>query len=96
MIFKNIRKQYKLQNAVKPFQKHDKDVGSPSVQIVRLSLLINDLSKHLIEHKKDFHSLTGLKKMSSKRKKLLTYLSRKNKQEYTNLIETLNLRHTSA
>ena len=93
MIFKNIRKQYKLQQGVEAFKRHEEDVSSPAVQIARLSLLINDLSKHLIEHKKDFHSLMGLKKMSSKRKKLLKYLSKKNRTEYHNVVDTLHLRH---
>ena len=96
MIFKNIRKQYKLQEGVIAFKRHEEDVSSPAVQIARLTLLINDLSKHLIEHKKDLHSLMGLKKMSSKRKKLLKYLNKKNKDEYTNVIKTLNLRHSIA
>ena len=94
MIFKNIKKQYKLQQAVQSFKRHEEDVSSPAVQIGRLTALINDLSKHLIEHKKDLHSLMGLKKMSSKRKKLLKYLGRVNKEEYDNVINTLNLRHS--
>ena len=94
MIFKNIRKQYKLQKSVEPFKRHTEDVSSPAVQIARLTATINDLSKHLIEHKKDLHSLMGLKKMSSKRKKLLKYLGKKNKEEYTNIITTLTLRHS--
>lgn len=94
MIFKNVRKQYKLQKVVEPFKRHENDVSSPSVQIARLSTLISDLSKHLIEHKKDLHSLMGLKKMSSKRKKLLNYLYKNNKEEYKNVISSLNLRHS--
>ena len=94
MIFKNVKKQYKLQQAVESFKWHEEDVSSPAVQIGRLTSSINDLSKHLIEHKKDLHSLMGLKKMSSKRKKLLKYLGKTNKEEYNNVITTLNLRHS--
>lgn len=94
MIFKNRRQQYKFQEFVTPFKRHDKDVGSASVQIARLSINISDLSKHLQVHKKDFHSLLGLKKMSSQRKKLLKFLHINNKQEYENVVSQLSLRHS--
>jgi small subunit ribosomal protein S15 len=94
MIFKNRKKQQKLQQYVTPFQTHEGDVGSAQVQIARLTLRINDLSTHMRQNKKDNHSLLGLKKMSSKRKKFLKFLQRTNIEEYNNIITQLSLRHS--
>jgi small subunit ribosomal protein S15 len=91
MTFKNIKKQYEIQLEVENFKRHKEDVGSPAVQIAKLTLLIRRLTLHLKENRKDFHSLTGLKKMSSKRKKLLLYLKRTNIEEYNAVIKKLDL-----
>lgn len=72
--------------------KHEGDTGSPEVQIALLTARIEDLSDHFKEHKKDFHSRTGLLKMVGQRRKLLKYLKAKNIQSYRALIEKLGLR----
>ena len=43
--------------------KHTSDTGSPEVQIALLTARIEGLDAHFKEHKKDFHSRTGLLKM---------------------------------
>ena len=53
---------------------HDKDTGSPEVQIALLSERINHLTEHMKSHKKDFHSRLGLLKLVGKRRRLLDYL----------------------
>jgi small subunit ribosomal protein S15 len=92
MVFKNRKKQYEVQEFVEEYKIHNEDVGSAHVQIARLTYLITDLSTHLKEHKKDFHSLLGLKKMSSKRRKLLKFLKRTNYIDYEEIIKKLSLR----
>lgn len=72
--------------------KHEGDTGSPEVQIALLTARIEDLTGHFKEHKKDFHSRTGLLKMVGQRRKLLKYLKAKNIQSYRALIEKLGLR----
>ena len=72
--------------------RHEKDTGSPEVQIAILTGRINDLTEHLKTHKKDTHSRRGLLKMVGKRRKLQAYLSRKNPTKYKELIGTLGLR----
>ena len=42
---------------VKGFQQHDKDTGSPEVQIAILTNRITYLTEHFKLHKKDHHSL---------------------------------------
>ena len=53
---------------------HEKDTGSPEVQIALLTSRIMELNEHLQTHKKDFSSRRGLLKMVGKRNSLLKYL----------------------
>ena len=74
------------------FKKHDKDTGSPEVQVAILTTKIKILTEHFKLHKHDFHSRQGLFKMIAKRKKLLTYLKSKDGVRYSTLIEELGIR----
>ena len=69
-----------------------KDVGSAEVQIGLLSDKIEKLSVHFKKFKKDKHSTIGLSKSVKKRKKLLSYLKRKNPNSYEKVIKQLGLR----
>ncbi len=71
---------------------HSKDTGSSIVQVALLTYKINHLSEHLKDHKKDFHSRRGLLIMIGKRRRLLTYLNKKDPQKYQETLDKLNLR----
>lgn len=71
---------------------HERDTGSPEVQIGILTEKINRLSEHLKEHKKDHTSRRGLLQMVGRRSALLEYLSEKNQERYKNLVNRLGLR----
>ena len=71
---------------------HDKDTGSSEVQVALLTARINHLTEHLRTHRKDFHSRRGLLQMASRRRKLLDYLKKHNKDKYKVIIEKLELR----
>ena len=49
------------------------------VQVAILTERINNLAGHFKDHKKDVHSRRGLLKMVNRRRKLLDYISSKNK-----------------
>jgi small subunit ribosomal protein S15 len=68
------------------------DTGSPEVQVAILSERIVNLTEHLKEHKKDFHSRRGLLMMVGQRRRLLDYLKAKNQSRYQELIGRLGLR----
>jgi len=68
------------------------DTGSPEVQVAILSERIRNLTEHLKEHKKDFHSRRGLLMMVGQRRRLLDYLKRKDPSRYAALISRLGLR----
>ena len=74
------------------FKRHDTDCGSPEIQIASLTTRIVELTEHLKVHKHDRHSRRGLIIMVGKRNRLLSYLSRKNREAYQNTIEKLGLR----
>lgn len=80
------------QHLISQFRVHEKDVGSPEVQISLLTRRIEELSKHIQASPKDFHSKRGLLMMVAKRRKLLLYLKKESPQRYQNLLEKLGLR----
>lgn len=74
------------------FRVHEKDSGSPEVQIALLTKRINELTEHLKTHKKDFSSRRGLLKMVGNRNSLLKYLMREDRGRYQATITKLGLR----
>ena len=82
----------KKKETIKSFAIHPKDVGSAEVQVGLLTDKILELSVHFKKFKKDKHSKMGLQKSVNRRKKLLTYLKRKNPDSYNKVIKQLNLR----
>jgi len=79
-------------NLVKGVARNDKDTGSPEVQVAIFTEKIKKLTEHLKTHKKDESSRRGLLKMVSKRRRLLDYLAKKNKESYDALVKKLGLR----
>jgi len=71
---------------------HDKDTGSPEVQVALLTERINELSDHFKTHAKDHHSRRGLLRIVSQRRRLLEYLRRNAPVRYQELIQRLGLR----
>jgi len=77
---------------VSDYRIHEKDSGSPEVQIALLTTRINELTEHLKTHKKDHSSRRGLLKMVGKRNSLLKYLTRQDRTRYQQVIGRLGLR----
>ncbi len=77
---------------IKEFCTHEKDTGSPEVQVAILTAKISYLTGHLQSHDKDHHSRRGLLKMVSKRRGLLDYLKNKDIERYRTLISRLGIR----
>lgn len=77
---------------INKYKRHEKDTGSPEVQIALLTNRINHLTEHFKVHKKDFHSRTGLLKLVGQRRRLLAYLKEKDLNRYREVIQSLGLR----
>ena len=82
----------KKKDIINSLATHKKDVGSSEIQVGLLSDKIEKLAIHFKKFKKDKHSTIGLSKSVNKRKKLLSYLKKKNPDSYDKLIKKLNLR----
>lgn len=74
------------------FKTHAKDTGSPQVQIALLTERINALTGHFKSHGKDFQSRRGLLKLVSRRRRLLSYLRRRDRKAYEEIIKKLGIR----
>ena len=68
------------------------DTGSPEVQVAILTERIKNLTEHMKEHKKDFHSRRGLLIMVGQRRRLLDYTRKKEQARYESLIKRLGIR----
>ena len=79
-------------NIIKKFRTHDSDTGSPQVQIALLTKEVEELTKHLKGHRKDFSSRRGLIKKVTERRRLLKYLEREDEVAYAKLVEALGLK----
>ena len=80
------------QRIVTDYRTHEKDTGSPEVQIALLTERINQLRGHFDVRKKDHSSRRGLLKLVSRRNQLLKYLTREDRSRYQQIIGRLGLR----
>lgn len=71
---------------------HDKDTGSPEVQIALLTKKIDELTDHLKKHKKDHHSRRGLLGMVADRQTHLVYLRKNFPRRYSSIVKKLDLK----
>ena len=77
---------------ISQFAINKKDTGSVEVQIAVITERMTNLIEHFKNHKHDNHSKRGLLALVNKRKKLLSYLSKKNILKYKEIIKKLNIR----
>ena len=82
----------KKRTLIQQFRVHDGDTGSPEVQIAILTERINGLTEHFKEHRKDHHSRRGLLMLIGKRRGLLGYLQKKDRDRYRTIIDKLGIR----
>ena len=82
----------KKQTIINDYRQHEKDTGSPEVQIALLTERIALLTAHFQTHSKDHHSRRGLLKLVSQRRRQLNYLKRVDMERYKALIGRLGLR----
>jgi small subunit ribosomal protein S15 len=82
----------KKETIISDYRVHEKDTGSPEVQIAILSERITYLTEHFKTHAKDHHSRRGLLKLVGQRRTLLNYLKTSNKERYEKVIARLGIR----
>jgi small subunit ribosomal protein S15 len=77
---------------IKQYRQHEKDSGSPEVQIAVLTNRITYLTEHFKSHKKDHHSRRGLLQLVGRRRRLLDYLRDVDDARYRAAIDRLGIR----
>ena len=77
---------------VQQYRQSPEDTGSTRLQVATLTARINSLTGHFRTNPKDHHSRHGLLMMVSRRRRLLTYMKRKDLDGYRTLIGQLGLR----
>jgi small subunit ribosomal protein S15 len=87
----SIEKEEKTQ-IISDYAQHQKDVGSPEVQVALLTRRIKDLSLHTEKSPKDNHSRRGLVSLVARRRRLLNYIRKIKPETYPDLIQKLGLR----
>lgn len=75
-------------------EEKDENKGSVEFQIVSFTNKIRKLTSHLQLHRKDYLSQRGLRKILGKRQRLLSYLAKKNRVRYKELISRLDIRES--
>ena len=74
------------------YARHESDTGSPEVQVAILTNRITQLTDHLRENSHDESSRRGLLKLVGRRRRLLTYIRRKDYERYLALTDKLGIR----
>ena len=87
----SIEKKNKKQ-IIEKYAINKNDTGSAEVQIAVISERINNLTEHFKNHSHDRQSKRGLLALVNKRKKLLSYLLKKDNSKYQEIIKKLNIR----
>lgn len=77
---------------IKKHRTHDKDTGSPQVQVAILTKEIAMLTKHLKDHDKDHSARRGLLGKVARRRTLLNYLKMNDATGYQKTLEANKLK----
>ena len=80
------------QKIIKQFQTVEGDTGSPEVQIALLSIRVEKLTEHLKAHAHDTHSRRGLLSMIAKRRRLINFLSKVDKDRSSTIEKKVGLK----
>ena len=80
------------EKVISEFNRHDKDTGSPEVQIALQTNRILQLTEHLKIHKHDESTRRGLLILVGRRRRLLKYLQKKDYKSFLEITEKLNIR----
>ena len=77
---------------VKEFGDKHENTGAPEVQVAILTERINNITEHLKSNKKDHAGRRGLLGLVSKRRRLLSYIKKRDSKNYIAIIEKLGIR----
>ena len=82
----------KKAEVISKHQSREGDTGSTEVQVALLTGRINQLTRHMIDNRHDYHTQRGLLGLVGQRRRLLSYLNHEDVGRYSKLIKKLGLR----
>lgn len=82
----------KIQQSIEKWRRHDKDCGSPEVQIAIANEKIKYLTQHLLRNKYDNAAKRGLDTLVNTRRKFLNYLYESDKAKAEEMVAALGIR----
>ena len=82
----------KTQELIKEFGSKSENTGDSEVQVAILTERINNITEHLKSNKKDHAGRRGLLGLVSKRRRLLSYIKKRDSKAYLDLIGKLGIR----
>lgn len=81
------------QEVIKEYQTTEGDTGSPEVQVALLTKRIERLTEHLKQHAHDIHSRRGLLSMIAKRRRLINFLAKIDKNRASQIAKKVGLKN---
>lgn len=90
-VFMAVSKERKAE-LIKQYGKDEHDSGSAQVQVALLTERIRELTEHVKVHKHDHHTRRGLLMLVGQRRRLLSYIKKRDINEYRELIKSLGIR----
>jgi small subunit ribosomal protein S15 len=81
------------QEIINKFATQKGDTGSPEVQIALLTTRIERLTEHLKAHGHDVHSRRGLLSMIAKRRRLINFLTKVDKNRAQDITKKVGLKN---
>jgi len=82
----------RTQELIKEYGSKSENTGASDVQVAILTDRINNITAHLKDNKKDHVGRRGLLGLVSKRRKLLSYIKKRDSKQYVDLIGKLGIR----
>jgi small subunit ribosomal protein S15 len=82
----------RTQELIKEYGSTQENTGTSEVQVAILTDRINNITAHLKDNKKDHAGRRGLLGLVSKRRKLLSYIKKRDSKQYIDLIGKLGIR----
>ncbi|MBC8196629.1 MAG: 30S ribosomal protein S15 [Candidatus Marinimicrobia bacterium] len=82
----------RTQELIKEYGSKSENTGASDVQVAILTDRINNITAHLKDNKKDHAGRRGLLGLVSKRRKLLSYIKKRDSKQYVDLIGKLGIR----
>lgn len=81
-----------IRAAIEKYRRHERDGGSPEIQIAIATEKILYMTTHLKAHPHDYHSTRGLRRMVEWRKTQLNYLYKKDPAKALEVVAALGIR----